>query len=239
MDMTQARIHTVYGNNVLQCHTCLITGAGGAVLVDPGSGYWRAEVAEGIAAAGVDPKDVSHVLLTHCHVDHARGAHLCRRDGMAIVASAYTAEVLRAGGHQVWYEFPDKVVPCEVDHVVADGDVLELAGLAIRVLHTPGHTPGCLSFLVESDRGLAAFTGDLLSGNGQPGWAGSEGFSAEQTLASTEKLLAATPDVVYWGHGMIEPPACDWLRRGLNLGRAGKWKPHAEFHPDVVPPAGR
>ncbi|MHC4716256.1 MAG: MBL fold metallo-hydrolase [Planctomycetota bacterium] len=239
MTTAKARVHAVYGDDVLQCHTWLIAGPDGAVLVDPGSGYWQPEVLAGLAEGGAEPKDVSHVLLTHCHVDHARGAYLCRRNGMQIVSSAYTADVLRAGGHQVWYEFPDKVIPTEVDHVAGDGEVLEVAGLEITVVDTPGHTPGCVSYLVRTARGLAAFTGDLLSGNFQPGWAGSEGFSVPQTIAGIEKLLAAAPDVVYWGHGVIQPPACDWLRKGLELGRKGKWKPSAELHPDVVPPPGR
>ena len=46
--------------------------------------------------------------------------------GARLVASARTAEILRAGGHQVWYEFPDEVVATEVDVTVADGEVLRL-----------------------------------------------------------------------------------------------------------------
>ncbi len=236
MTTASATVHAVYGDDVLQCHSWLIEGPDGAVLVDPGSGYWHDEVLAGVARTGADLKDVSHALLTHCHVDHARGGYLFRREGLRLAGSPYTADVLRAGGHQVWYEFPDKVVATEVDDVVGDGDVLELAGLSIRVVHTPGHTPGCVSYLVRTDRGLAAFTGDLLSGNFQPGWAGSEGFSVDRTIAAIERLLDEAPDVVYWGHGLIEPPACDWLRRGLELGRKSKWKPDTEFHPHVVPP---
>ena len=99
------------------------------------------------------------------------------------------AQVLRAGSRQVWYEFPDWVIPTEVDQEPADGEVLDLAGFPIRVLHAPGHTPGCASYLVETDEGLVAFTGDLLTQTAQASWAGSEGFSVEDTLASTEKLL--------------------------------------------------
>ena len=180
--------------------------------------------------------EVSHVLLTHCHVDHARGAFRFRERGARLVAAPHAAEVLRAGGHQVWYEYPEEVIPTEIDLAPGDGEVLKLAGLEVSVLHTPGHTPGCASFLVQVDDGLAAFTGDLLSGDGHPGWAGSEGFSLEQSLRSLEKLLAAAPDRAYWGHGVVEGPACDWLRRGMDLGQAGLWRVQKEYHPDIPPP---
>lgn len=234
-----AGVYVVYGDNILQCSTYLIAGPEGALLVDPGSGYWHAEVLDGIRQAGAEVTDISHVLLTHCHVDHARGAYRFGEFGIPLVASPRTAEILRAGGHQVWYEFPQHVVATEVALTPADGDVLDLAGLTVRVLHTPGHTRGCASYLIDTPQGLTAFTGDLLGDHGNPGWAGSEGFSVEQSIASIEKLLAAGPDRVCWGHGIVEPPACQWLREALERGKAGQWRLHKEYHPHIPPPPGR
>ena len=99
-----------------------------------------------------------------------KGADQLQR-GSRIAATPYTAAVLRAGGPEVWYEYPDYVWPTPVDREIADGEVLRLAGLEIRVLHLPGHTPGCAGFLVETAEGLTALTGDLLTGRGHPGWA--------------------------------------------------------------------
>ena len=229
-------VHIVHRGGYLQCTTWLIDGAAGAVLVDPGSGFAEGQVVDGIRKAGRRLDEVAAVLLTHCHVDHALGAWRFRERGMRLVASPRTAEILRVGGHQVWYEYPDRVVPTEVDLTPADGEVLDLCGIEITAVHTPGHTDGCAAYLVETESGLVAFTGDILMGNGHPGWAGSEGFSVEATLASIEKLMALAPSVAFTGHGPIEGPAMAWLRRALELGRAGRWELHGELHPQSSPP---
>jgi len=230
------RVHVVHPGGYLQCVTYLIRGSGGAILVDPGSGCVEEEVLEGIRRAGCSLDEVRYALLTHCHVDHALGAYRFRERGVQLVASRRTAEILRAGGHQVWYEYPDYVIPTEIDLTPSDGEVLDLCGVEVTFLGTPGHTDGCASYVADTAEGVAAFTGDLISRNRAPGWSGSEGFSVEATLASIEKLLKAGPVTAYWGHGVIEEPATDWLRKALELGRAGRWEIHGELHPQATPP---
>ena len=126
-------VHVVHPGGVLQCTTYLLAAPGGSALVDPGSGIAEERVLEGIRRAGADPADIRYVLLTHCHVDHARGAYRFRERGAKLVASPRTADILRAGGHQVWYEYPDEVVPTAVDLTPADGDRLDLCGLDVQV----------------------------------------------------------------------------------------------------------
>jgi len=233
----QPVVHIVHRGGYLQCTSYLIVGAEGAVLVDPGSGSLEGEVIEGIRLAGLGVGDVSHMLLTHCHVDHARGAYRFLEHGAEIVASPDTARILREGGHQVWYEYPDHVIPTAVSVTPGDGEVLEFGGMEIKTVHTPGHTPGCASFLVETDRGLTAFIGDLLFGpQGLPGWAGSEGFSLEATISSIEKLIALESAHIFCGHGVVEGPATQWLRAALEQGRSGQWPLHDEPHPQNRPP---
>ena len=224
-------VHVVHPGDLLQCTTYLLAGQGGSALVDPGSGIAEERVLEGIRRAGADPADIRYVLLTHCHVDHARGAYRFRERGAKLVASPRTAEILRAGGHQVWYEYPEEVIPTEVDLTPGDAALLDLCGLEVQVVHTPGHTDGCVSYLVATDEGLAAFTGDLITGMGHPGWAGSEGFSVAATLASIDKLIALAPRRAFWGHGPIDEPPTVWLNRARALGRAGRWQLDAEPHP--------
>jgi len=227
----------VHRGGYLQCTSYLISGLDGAILVDPGSGAVEDEVIEGIERAGASLREVTHALLTHCHVDHARGAYRFREHGVQLVCSPYTAEVMRAEGYQVWYEYPDHVIPTEVDLTFGDDEVLALAGASVRGVHTPGHTPGCASYLVETDEGRLAFTGDLLVGSpGNPGWAGSEGFSIDASLASIEKLISYEPDRICTGHGVIEGSATEWLQEALERGRTGGWRLSSERHPDATPP---
>ena len=216
----------------LQCTSYLLVGPEGLVLIDPGSSVGHEDLCHCLAEHGYAPEQVGWVLLTHCHADHVLAAGAWRERGAQLVATPYTAAALRAGSHEVWYEYPDYVLPTEVDREVTDGEVLRLAGLEILALHTPGHTPGCAGFLVETEVGLTAFTGDLLTTLCSPGWAGSVGFSPEQTLASLEKLLTAAPVRICWGHSIIEEPAGEWLRKGIALGRAGEWIIDGELHPE-------
>ena len=225
-----------------QCTSYLIKGRDGAVLVDPGCGAFEDELFDGIRTAGVEVRQIHHVLLTHCHFDHTLGAGRLRDRGMKLAAHPRTAEILRDGGHQVWYEYPGYVIPAQVDITPADGDVMTLSGIDIRVLYTPGHTDGCASYMVETNEGLAVFTGDLLVCTttdgyflGHVGWAGDEGFSAEASLRSVEKLLACNPARAYSGHGVVSGPAMEWLELALGLGREGEWKLHTEFYPQQGP----
>ena len=233
----KATIHIVQPSAFLQCTTYLIVGPEGAVLVDPGSGIAETGVRRGIRAAGCRPEDIRLVLLTHCHADHALGANRFRWPGCRLVASPYTARILRRAGIQVWYEFPDYVTPIKVDRTVTDGETVNVAGIRIRAIHTPGHTPGCLSFLVGTEEGRTALTGDLLGSNGNPGWAGSEGFSAAATLASVKKLCRFRPARAFWGHGSVPGDALAWLKDSVAREKAGLWKIDATPHPNAKPPA--
>ncbi len=212
-------------------------GPEGAILVDPGSGASEEMLFDGIRRAGVCMEDIHHILLTHCHVDHSLGVYRLLNRDRILFSSIRTAEIIQAGGHQVWYEYPDYVIPTHVDRVVKDGEILDLCGLKIQALYTPGHTDGCASYLVETKEGLVALTGDLLCDNGQPGWSGSEGFSVEASMSSLQKLIEQSPRYAFWGHGVIQRPALDWLREGLSLGRSSCWSLSTELHPDGRPPA--
>jgi len=211
----------------LQCTSHVVRGPAGMLLIDPGSAYWHDELMTRIVQAGGSLETIEAVLLTHCHVDHAHGAYLFGKHGIDLVAGAYTADVLRRGARQMWYEYPNHIVATDVNVVPGDGQVFTAAGLTVRALHTPGHTPGCVSYLIDLDDGQAAFTGDLLNGGSHPGWAGSDGFSVEQSLASITRLSEASPAALYWGHGVLDEPPADWLDRAARLGRLG-WSRRAK-----------
>jgi glyoxylase-like metal-dependent hydrolase (beta-lactamase superfamily II) len=204
--------------------TYLIVGSGGGVLVDPGRGTAHDEVMAFIHGHGFEPDDVAWALLTHCHVDHTGGARPIQAEGIPVAASAFTAQAVKEAALDMGFKDGSRPeMSCEVDRVLEDGEVLSACGMRIRVVATPGHTAGCLSFLVETDEGLTAFTGDLIRDTGQPGWTGSPSFSLEDSIRSIEKLLALGPDKAYWGHGEVEGPAEAWLRQSLDLYNKGRW----------------
>jgi hydroxyacylglutathione hydrolase len=106
---------------------------------------------------GLEP---SHVLLTHHHYDHVCEVERlqARWPGLEVLISARERELL-AGGHD---EGEQSAVSAY--GTIEAGDAMQLGGLSVRPLHTPGHTGGMLSFLI-SDGGAGpavVFTGDTL-----------------------------------------------------------------------------
>lgn len=144
---------------------------------------------DGIMAV-VGDRTVKAILCTHAHDDHVRVAPALRERVTAPI-------LLHPDDRQVWGLTHDDQL-WDVD--LEDGQVLEIAGLTLQVLHTPGHAPGAVCFYAP-DLGCV-FTGDTLF-KGGPGATG-RSFSDHDTLvAAIRARLFALPDetVVHTGHG--------------------------------------
>jgi hypothetical protein len=117
----------------------------GLLLVDPNAGASFEQNWAKIEAAGLDPRQVKYVLLTHEHGDHAPGAYLWRViTGAQVVAGAEAAYLLQhhiPGGTGYGFHPPQPV-----DIAVTQDTELELAGLKVRCLRLPGHTYGSMGY---------------------------------------------------------------------------------------------
>lgn len=157
----------------------------------------------------VSGRTVRAVLLTHAHDDHVSAAEELRAKTGAPV-------LLHAADRMLW----DRVHPSTApDADLADGQVVEVAGTHIHVLHTPGHTPGSCSFYIPALH--AVLTGDTLFSGG-PGATG-RSFSDFATIIESirQRLLALPPEtVVRTGHGDSTtvgdeaPHLQEWIDRG-------------------------
>lgn len=144
---------------------------GQVTLVDCGLRRAPARIVAGLAGIGRRPADVTRILLTHAHGDHAGGARAMVEqsgaDGVDIHEA--DAEYIRAGhnapgadttvGRLLNRGGPASFDPAAIGEVLTDGQVLPIAG-GLRVLHTPGHSPGHVSLLHE-DSGVL-ITGDAI-----------------------------------------------------------------------------
>jgi glyoxylase-like metal-dependent hydrolase (beta-lactamase superfamily II) len=151
---------------------------------------------------------VTAILLTHGHDDHIGAV----RD---LTAATGAPAYLHPQDRMLW----DRVHAVAPDRDLADGEVIEVAGVGLRVLHTPGHAPGACCFHVPALD--VVFTGDTLF-QGGPGATGRSFSDFPTIVRSIRASLLTLPaeTVVHTGHGddtTIGAEAGDleeWLARG-------------------------
>lgn len=190
----------------------LIANETGLFLVDTGSpGQERAILSKMYSLGRTDLK---MIIITHAHYDHFGSAAALRRLTGAPVAihandsAAATLGETRLGSVRGWgrlvrlflplVEFVWRVEPVMANLVLKEGDDLNEYGISARVLHTPGHTPGSCTLLID---GCHAFAGDLVSTTGSPHI---QRFFADdwgQLGQSILRLKQVAPQFVYPGHG--------------------------------------
>ena len=123
---------------------------------DPKSGRLSTASADAVLAAARDQGlTIAWILETHAHADHLSAAdHLRHETGAKVVIGRHIEAVQKTFGALFEVDAPARVF----DVLVDEGDTLKLGDLEIGVLHTPGHTPACVTYLI----GDAAFVGDTL-----------------------------------------------------------------------------
>jgi glyoxylase-like metal-dependent hydrolase (beta-lactamase superfamily II) len=142
-----------------------------------------------------------YVLETHAHADHLSAADYIRREtGAEVVIGARITDVQKA--FIPLFE-ADEVRPdgSVFDRLMTEGDVLPLGELEVHVLHTPGHTPACVTYLI----GDAAFVGDTLFmpdyGTARADFPGGD---AATLYRSIQKILALPPQTrIFVGHDYL------------------------------------
>lgn len=157
----------------------------------------------------VGDRQVRAILATHAHDDHVRVA--------PELAEATGAPVLLHAADRVLWDMVHPHLPPHGE--LHDGQSIEVGGTTLRVLHTPGHSPGACSFHAP-DLGVV-FTGDTLFAGG-PGATGRSYSDFDTIVRSIRTLLLTLPaeTVVHTGHGddttigAEAPHLEEWLARG-------------------------
>ncbi len=143
---------------------------------------------------------LSDILVTHRHFDHLLGvAGLKKATGAKIFISETDADGLRCARESLATMAGETQEPVEPDVLLHDGDTFEAAGLNFRVLETPGHTAGGISFVCDEQR--CAFVGDTLFAGGY-GRYDLPGGDFNALSCSIKNVLFALPDDyrLYPGH---------------------------------------
>lgn len=173
----------------------LVAHGSGMVLVDVGTVGSHGAIGAGLARAGAGWDDITDVVLTHRHPDHVGGL-------AEVIASASRAKVWAGADDQAAIPFDG-----ELQSLVEGESVRDL-----RVLHTPGHTPGHCSFVL--DEGSTLFAGDIVGSVEGSLSRGPAPFTADPGAAERSLRRVAELEFtrVLFGHGAEIPEPLGSLR---------------------------
>ena len=178
------------------CYLVWRAGATTGILIDPGD-----EAERLIAEIGSHGVSVAAILLTHTHVDHIGAvAALAHATGAPVYCPVLEREILADIDASVRSFGLGGFESYDADELLAGGEHLDLAGLGIDVLFTPGHSPGHLTYALPDHETL--LVGDVLF-RGSVGRVDLPGGDGAALLASIAALLDGYPPqmVVLPGHG--------------------------------------
>lgn len=167
----------------------LIRGKGRVAVVDTGPFGYRNLIREGLAKRGLKPADVTDLLLTHCHHDHSVNWVMFQKARIVIGADEMAwATKLPWGESSVPELYVAELAKWPACRTVRDGEEI-WPGLTAYL--APGHTPGCLFFVLEGQEHDLIFTGDAAKNR-------AELVSRDTDMTYDAAVSRATIDII-WG----------------------------------------
>lgn len=176
----------------------LITGDE-PTLIDCGSTAGYPALTANLREIGYEPRNIRRIIATHGHWDHLSAAASLQdeSDAKLLIHPADRAPVERGDFDRTSaFLYGEPFPPARVDGELHDGDVLRVNGVALHVLHTPGHSPGSVCLWTEIAGLKLLIAGDTLWGCFHPR-VGSDLAAWERSL---DRLLALDVDALTAGH---------------------------------------
>ena len=182
------------GSMVVFCYLLSCEETGKAVLIDVGGDEERI-----LAELEKQGLELKYIIATHGHPDHVCGNRRVQEaTGAKIVMHLKDAEFFEQNETKSYFSMLGLEPSPPTDVKVEEGDLIKFGEVELKVLHTPGHTPG--GMCLYNDGNL--FTGDTLFVGGM-GRTDFPGGSHEELLKSiNDKIMTLPPETVIWpGHG--------------------------------------
>ena len=180
----------------VKCYLYFDEASSDTVIIDPGAEDDR--IIEQITEANLEPRAI---LLTHGHGDHiAAVAAIKDKYKIPLYIGRGEEELLANPSANVSALFANPIVAPSADHLLDDEQMVSAGNISLKVLSTPGHSPGGVCYLDETQGFL--FCGDTLF-YGSVGRTDFPGCSHERLIASINDKIMKLPDniVCYPGHG--------------------------------------
>jgi len=170
----------------------------GLVLIDAGMSL---EIIKDIDEFGLNPKEIKHCILTHFHIDHIAACADLKdfNNQIKFYAHNLDAEAIEESGHDektaaLWYGMKYRPIKLYM-RFIKDTEILQLGHYEFQCIHTPGHTPGSISVLVEIERTKILFGQDIHGP-----FMKSFGSNLNDYQKSMLKLLNLKADILCEGH---------------------------------------
>lgn len=134
------------------------------ILIDAGLGKSIDKIIDNIYEAQINPFDIGHLILTHCHIDHIGGArYLKEKFSIKIIAHEKDADAIEGGDEILtaadWYNIAIEPVKVDIYLKGDGGDIFE--GIGLKWFHIPGHTPGSIALMYKKGDQKILFGQDI------------------------------------------------------------------------------
>jgi len=195
------KIHCIYGRNY-DSNIYVVTGEK-PTIIDTGTGLFNELVIKDIEKI-VNLENIEQIILTHEHFDHVGGIKkiLEKTDGNTKIISHVDAAGKIESGDSDFAKMLGGVMPkIPVDTKLKEGDKLVIGDETFEILHTPGHTPGCICLYSKESKTL--FSGDTVFANGSFGRYDFPGGNPRDLRKSIERLVKLDVVNLYPGHETI------------------------------------
>ena len=209
-------VKTAASLELFRCSTVyFIIADGQTALVETGPAVVVPAALDAIRQLGHDPSQLSYILLTHIHLDHAGGAGTLaqqfpqlqvlvhQRGARHLVEPSRLIEGTRqAFGEKFEDEYgPILPIPERQVRAVEDGEVIQLGDKELRIIYTPGHAPHHMCIYETKSQGV--FSGEALGNSpiGSNTVSPVAGFDLDAALESIDKLSKLSPKLVFFSHG--------------------------------------
>jgi hydroxyacylglutathione hydrolase len=168
-----------------------------SVLVDPGHLQFVDQFMQALRLDGIDEESIQGVVCTHAHPDHLEGLQAFGNRPVWAALGAREEAFLRDSGEGLYRMMGMNPPKVRVDILLKEGD-LKLGGETLKVLETPGHTPGSICLYWPSRKAL--LTGDVVfeMGVGRTDLPGGDG---DALIKSLERISRLDSEILLPGHG--------------------------------------
>lgn len=203
-----------YSSDDLDCNSYLLETEAGLVLIDTGLGRNPELIEKNIREDGCTPEQITYILITHGHADHAGGCSYFREKYKArVIAPVYEADYIQNGDEEMlglraaraagYYPEDYRFKPVRADIKVSHGDLIRVGQYEFYFYEARGHSVGGVCCAAKRGAETLFFSGDQISYGGKISLQNIPGADIAAYARTVKQMEDAGADLFLPGHGMF------------------------------------